>query len=827
MRKYIKTDLCNIIDQLVNVNETLISKGKGVSQEQVQGILTDCQQGAVDVGNKIEEKEGEGTEAVRLLEEYCEKVYLLCINWPDEKLRDKELKNIRVLLNKVKNSILYDIKDSKKEVVFLPYKASMWDSLESVWKAADEDPECDAYVIPIPYYDKNPDGSFKEMHYEGELYPKYVPITDWQAYDLEKRHPDVIFIHNPYDEHNYVTSVHPFFYSKNLRRFTDKLVYIPYFMTGGYMSESFKIMPSYLYADNIVTQSELMKEYYDSFVHDKLLPLGSPKVDRIISDSCLTSMPEEWKEKIEGKKVFLYNVSISSILAQGEECLKKIHYVLRVFDENKDAVLLWRSHPLLEATIQSMRPQLREEYSKLISYVREMPNGIFDENPDVTLSVKVADAYIGEGTSSLVGMFGVQGKPIFLTNEKITIDSWKDNKKISVYDCIKVEENLWIVSGIDNYLYCRNNKGELRRYQIPGVPADGIRQYNKIIYAKNQLVLVPYFAKEIAVFDLKEETFVKIPYENANKVRFAQGVEFNDKIFLFPALGDYILQMDVSSYELVYYAKELRPVLNCVDETKWIFFNTVVQKEHMCYAAFAQTNKIMSFDMMSGDIKYYSVGEEGDNYWAMAYCKGFCWLASNDGSYITKWDTKTGEWIKLKEFPEGYNGETNCFIQLIACEDYIYVFSKKSNMLLKIDAETNVITRWNLPLEYEEGERKNSFYNWPSNYYFARLIEDNKIATMTAYDHSLMVIDTTYNVIDSSAVELNVSDEDLYSRFRRQTPNIPFACKESRSASLEQFIKLDVNDFRFCEYEKQCYREVINNMDGTCGKKVYDFFAKA
>ena len=42
------------------------------------------------------------------------------------------------------------------EAIFLPYKASMWDSLESVWKAADADPECDAYVIPIPYYDKNP-----------------------------------------------------------------------------------------------------------------------------------------------------------------------------------------------------------------------------------------------------------------------------------------------------------------------------------------------------------------------------------------------------------------------------------------------------------------------------------------------------------------------------------------------------------------------------------------------------------------------------------------------------------------------------------------------
>ena len=78
----------------------------------------------------------------------------------------------------------------------------MWDSLESVWKAADADPECEAYVIPIPYYDKNPDGTFRDFHYEGDLYPDYVPVTDYKNYDFESHRPDAIFIHNPYDEAN-------------------------------------------------------------------------------------------------------------------------------------------------------------------------------------------------------------------------------------------------------------------------------------------------------------------------------------------------------------------------------------------------------------------------------------------------------------------------------------------------------------------------------------------------------------------------------------------------------------------------------------------------
>ena len=51
----------------------------------------------------------------------------------------------------------------KKVLVFLPYKASMWDCMESVWRAAVEDEEhCKVYVVPIPYADLNPDHSVKE-----------------------------------------------------------------------------------------------------------------------------------------------------------------------------------------------------------------------------------------------------------------------------------------------------------------------------------------------------------------------------------------------------------------------------------------------------------------------------------------------------------------------------------------------------------------------------------------------------------------------------------------------------------------------------------------
>jgi hypothetical protein len=244
MRKEHKQNIEKYIELLPQICEA-IRTSLTSNHAEAERLLEEFRQGMALVKGLILEEEGMNCPTLDLLEQY------------EAALPEGDA----VVWDALKRSMAQDIK-AKKEVVFLPYKASMWDSLESVWKAADEDPECDAYVIPIPYYDKNPDGSFKEMHYEGDLYPDYVPVTNWQEYDLQKHHPDVVFIHNPYDDGNHVTSVHPFFYSKNLKQFTDKLVYIPYFVAPNILTKTLCVTSGSMNADLVVVQSEEIRQNY-------------------------------------------------------------------------------------------------------------------------------------------------------------------------------------------------------------------------------------------------------------------------------------------------------------------------------------------------------------------------------------------------------------------------------------------------------------------------------------------------------------------------------------------------------------------------------------
>ncbi len=415
-------------------------------------ILEDLQNAAVQIGTAIERSEGESFVTVKYLEEYCEAVYEVSQSNGNELDGNKARKVLNKKLIKAENSAKADIR-VKVEIVFISYKAAMWDSLESVWRSAALDPDCDAYVIAVPYYDLNPDRSFGQFHYEGDEYPDDVPITNYETYDLAARKPDVIYFHNPYDNWNLVTSVDPKFYSSNLKKCTEKLVYIPYFILGEIEPDDqdtienmkhFIWLPGVINADKVIVQSEKMKQIYvneylkvaktngftgkhldKEYLEQKFLGLGSPKVDKVLrTRKEELEIPGEWLKVIEKpdgswKKVVFYNTGIAALLTHNEKWVNKIENVLRIFKENQEEIaLLWRPHPLIESTMKSMRPEILEKYMMLKEKYIAEGWGIYDETADVDRAIMASDAYYGD-SSSVVQLYQQTGKPIMIQNVEI------------------------------------------------------------------------------------------------------------------------------------------------------------------------------------------------------------------------------------------------------------------------------------------------------------------------------------------------------------------------------------------------------------------------
>lgn len=199
----------------------------------------------------------------------------------------------------------------------------------------------------------------------------------------------------------------------------------------------FCTVPGVINADKVIVQSEVMRQAYINVLsmvvgehtrkhwEQKILGLGSPKVDKVLETQKEdVVVPKEWQRVIEKedgswKKVVFYNTSVAALLQHSEKMIEKIKDVLQVFQENQEEVaLLWRPHPLIEATIQSVRPRLGEDYREIVEKYRSEGWGIYDDTADLDRAVAICDAYYGDG-SSVVQLCEEAGKAIMIQNIEV------------------------------------------------------------------------------------------------------------------------------------------------------------------------------------------------------------------------------------------------------------------------------------------------------------------------------------------------------------------------------------------------------------------------
>ncbi len=408
-----------------NVHE-LINQGNG---DALAGLLEDCQNVAIQIGTMIEEERGEGHSTVKILEDYCEYLFQIhgCLFGNEEPFSieemDEKLLGFEIRLEK---SVDTELKE-KKKVVFIPYKVSYWKSMESVWQAAMEDEDTDVYVIPAPYYYKDALGNVKreEPQYEIEGYPDYVAITSYEKYNFQTHHPDVIVIQCPYDEYNYAMTLHPFFYSENLKKYTDQLVYIPALVMDEIepederareMLKAYCNMPGVVNADQVIVQSEQMKEVYVELLtnfagettkeiwENKILGFGSPVSDyenSIRKED--TEVPEEWLSVIQRedgawKKIVLYSTSASALLCHGVKMLAKIEETFRIFQSRQEEIaFIWRPDRKVREMLRKSDPGLWQQYRDLLQKYKEEAWGIFDDSDQPECAINLCDACYGDG----------------------------------------------------------------------------------------------------------------------------------------------------------------------------------------------------------------------------------------------------------------------------------------------------------------------------------------------------------------------------------------------------------------------------------------------
>lgn len=362
-------ELKQMKEQIIEAIQLLL-QGEDATQELVEEVLNllqMSQQLAVDLGTLLEQVKGEGCAIVSILEKYCETVYLLyealaagdgesVISGCESMIETQRQIDIQL-----ETQVL-----QRKAVLFLPVFSEDWKGLQSLWQAAKEDKQYDVYVVPLPYYFKDYDGSPKEILCDLEIYPEEVCGLDYrqltQEY-LELLHPDVIILQNPYDGWNPVWAVPKQYHAEQIRRYTEQLVYVPPFSVEEYTKENgraysnmnyYVTMPGVVYADRVLVQSENMRVQYI----EKLTEFAGEDTrgwwqEKIVADrETYTELHEDVRTAREvqlskqrqisesRKKKILYGISLGTTLENPEAAKAKQERSQQIFEAYKEQIEL-------------------------------------------------------------------------------------------------------------------------------------------------------------------------------------------------------------------------------------------------------------------------------------------------------------------------------------------------------------------------------------------------------------------------------------------------------------------------------------------------------
>ena len=749
-------DKAERMELLAQMQELAILSGSTI--ERMEGIAVPEEAAGASGAHLSAHGESDARHAVSLLEQFCETAYALSECEPKEPSPFHPFEMLAELVRETDDFV----RDAAltHDVVFLPYNASMWDCMDTVYRAALEDEDANVYVVPIPWYDKNPDGSMGDRHYEADLLPYDVPATHYDVYALGDRIPEYAFIHNPFDEYNHVTSVEPAFYCSKLKHICGTLVYIPYFAFGDLnarMPEAHRLLPGYLYCDYILMQTEQMKnDIDDSIPREKILVAESPKAERMAYLELHRDeipLPDGWRERIAGKKVIFYNTSVNMILADKEQRLNKIEEMFERILQREELFLLWRPHPLIEATIESMLPHLLIRYKGLQKRFRkefeQTGRGILDLTGDMERAIAISDAYVGEPESSVIDIYSIADKPrLFTAWQRYPQPSEDELQAERTYDGCFADGAFWFVTHPANTLSKLDPAtGKIEQIlRIPDTMADHQIRYTAVAHLDGRLYIAPRLGEALVIYDIAGQTLERKYFREAYvQNAFGSVFAYDGAIWLTPMDYPAIVRYDPQGDAFTYFEEPVaRMKERAGGERVGSPFERAVPDGKLLYLPSRHTNAVLSFDMETQAFDVTEIGERTNRYRNLLVDGDVLWMDDWNRPLLMRYEKKTGTATAFDAFPETLklrrviNNPSIPFAGMADAGEEILLFPAHADRAVLVNKETGAVR--DLP---EAGTGSYLYYLEPSTYTCVFPMDDGRVLAFSSYDGCFVVLDKT------------------------------------------------------------------------------------
>ena len=301
-------DVLNRFDDLLSMESICADPVRMVT------LLSDMQKTTGNIAALMESRLPESDPVFAVLQRYCDALYHLYEGMTSGEISEEDIGAVHQSWREVDAAVQDYLRT--KEVVFVVDRARHWPAVEPLWRVYKDRPDTRVFVVVPSYCRKKADTSFSEEKYSdlAEM-PEEASAMPAENYSYALRHPEVMIVQSGCDEYNYTRSVDIRFYTRILWKYTDRLIYIPWYHVEDFSDKKsvlwkdmwfYANIPGPLYADFTVLQSEQMKCNYMEFYHGEEPGIDEKYWDQKLLCGYLPELTEEELlrliQKLEGQK---------------------------------------------------------------------------------------------------------------------------------------------------------------------------------------------------------------------------------------------------------------------------------------------------------------------------------------------------------------------------------------------------------------------------------------------------------------------------------------------------------------------------------------------
>lgn len=273
-------------------------------------LLIQCQEIAVKVGERIEYLWGVGTETVKCLEEFCENIYKLYenINSEIETKSVDEIEKLAVKMEKIEQ--IFRQLCERRRILFVyvkEYELVYYQHLIHEMCLTDTN---HVNVMALPYWDRNNSGALNEIHIGKTGHVNGIFGLNYDVLLNGEVWFDEVYFGRPFDEYESGLTVDSHFYSHELKKRTNKLIYVHCLDVKNVEDEKsvenakyYVITPGIIYADTILVPDSDIYELYCAVLKEGVNEFEKEKIE---IDSRIKISYEKMTDFERKKRLLLY-----------------------------------------------------------------------------------------------------------------------------------------------------------------------------------------------------------------------------------------------------------------------------------------------------------------------------------------------------------------------------------------------------------------------------------------------------------------------------------------------------------------------------------------